>query len=287
MLWSSSTGLALSDRGLQFGDGLFETLLVLPTPGSKPATAWHLDAHLQRLQYGCERLGIHYPEALIQTQIHEALAQVANDCAILKLIVTAQASSQAKSARGYARGYAADQRARPNLHCSLHPASITPFDEVEPAQVRVVQTQLATQPALAGIKHLNRLEQILARQELQPTDFEGLMLNADQGVVECTSSNLYAVIEGKLCTPPLESCGVAGVMRKHLLATLGDRLSVCTVDLDSLRSAQEVFLSNSVYGVRAVGMLVGPDWSASYATAHWCSQIQANLRSDIKALVER
>lgn len=280
MLWSSSTGLAVTDRGLQYGDGLFETLLVIASQeAGRPASVWLLDEHLQRLQRGCASLGIRYPEALIAAQLEIALTRVPQGLAVLKLMVTAQGISQ-----GQSRGYARDPIADANLHCSLHEAASTPLQDAEPVRVRVTKTSLATQPALAGIKHLNRLEQVLARRELQTGDFEGLMLNPEQGVVECTSSNLFAVIDGELWTPPLERCGVAGILRQHLQAQFRDRLQVETISLGQLRNAQEIFVTNSVYGVRAVGELVGPDWQHRYLPGPWYAQVNLLLREQVEAL---
>ncbi len=280
MLWSSSTGLAATDRGLQYGDGLFETLLVVASrEANQPASIWLLDEHLQRLQHGCIKLGIRYPRALIQAQLDIALTHVAQGLAVLKLVVTAQGFSS-----GQSRGYARDKVAEANLHCSLHPALATPLQDAVPVRVRVTKTSLATQPALAGIKHLNRLEQVLARRELEEDDFEGLMLNPDQGVVECTSSNLFAVIDDQLWTPPLERCGVAGVLRQHLWAQFRDALQVEAISLDQLRDAQEVFIANSVYGVRAVGELVGPDWQVQYNQGPWFAQVKSLLRGQVETL---
>lgn len=280
MLWSSSTGLAVTDRGLQFGDGVFETLLVVASDNNTGnAHVWLLDEHLQRLQHGCERLGICYPQQLLQTQLQMATSQVREGFAVLKLVVTAQGPSQ-----GGARGYARDTIAQPNLHCSLHEAKLTPLQDAQPARLRVTKTTLATQPTLAGIKHLNRLEQVLARRELRAGDFEGLMLNSDQGVVECTSSNLFAVIDEQLCTPPLKLCGVAGVLRQHLLAEFGDRLQVQPISLEELRRAQEVFVTNSVYGVRAVGELIGQHWQEQYAQGPWFAQVRFLLQAQVEQL---
>ena len=276
MLWSSSTGLAATDRGLQYGDGLFETVLVVAAKDAQqPAQAWLVDEHLQRLQRGCTTLGINYPKDLLEAQLSIALSRVTTGLAVLKLVVTAQ---------GIARGYAREFNAEANLHCSLHPATLTPLQELEPVRVRVTQTTLATQPALAGIKHLNRLEQVLARAELQADDFEGLMLNPEQGVVECTSSNIFAVIDEQLCTPPLMRCGVAGVLRQHLQEQFRDALQVQAISIEQLRSAQEVFVANSVYGVRAVGELIGPDWQAGYRQGPWFAQVNSLLRGQVEAL---
>lgn len=285
MLWSSSTGLAITDRGLQYGDGLFETMLVVASRRpATPACIWLLAEHLKRLRHGCARLGIDYPDALVETHLTTALthlnsSQLDDGLAVLKLVVTAQGVSG-----GASRGYARDSIAQANLHCSLHSAQLTPLQQAAPVRVRVTGTSLASQPALAGVKHLNRLEQVLARRELQAGDFEGLMLNPEQGVVECTSSNLFAVIDGQLRTPPLEQCGVAGVLRQHLQTQFRDALIVQNISLEQLRGAQEVFIANSVYGVRSVGELVGSDWKTQYDQGPWFAQVKSLLAGQIELL---
>jgi 4-amino-4-deoxychorismate lyase len=123
-------------------------------------------------------------------------------------------------------------------------------------RVRICDLHLAEQPRLAGIKHLNRLEQVLARAEWNdPEIAEGLLLDAVGRVVCATMANVFAVIDGTLVTPALERCGVAGVARAEVLATRPGA-QVCDVRLDELLAASELFLTSSVRGilpVQAVG----------------------------------
>jgi 4-amino-4-deoxychorismate lyase len=119
--------------------------------------------------------------------------------------------------------------------------------------VRMCDMRLGHNPRLAGIKHLNRLEQVLARQEWDDTGImEGLLLDSGNNLVEGTMSNLFLVRDGVLLTPDLQRCGVAGIMRSQLLA-LADQLSinteVCQLGMADLQAAEEVFICNSLIGI--------------------------------------
>jgi 4-amino-4-deoxychorismate lyase len=228
--------LDVMDRGLHFGDGVFETLRV---DAGQPR---FLHRHLQRLSVGCERLGIDAPDRDTLEGEIRALAGQAPD-GVIKLIVT-----RGSGERGYTPmsagtrrlTFAWPSRQRDDAHCRL----------------RLCETRLAHQPLLAGIKHLNRLEQILARRELRDSDVnEGLLMDYDGHLVEGSMSNLFLVKNGALLTPDLSSCGVAGVMRSVVMDTaqeLGLHLTRGAVGLEDLRRADEVFVCNSLMGVRAV-----------------------------------
>jgi 4-amino-4-deoxychorismate lyase len=140
-------------------------------------------------------------------------------------------------------------------------------------RVRFCDTRLAIQPALAGLKHLNRLEQVLARAEWSDIDIaEGLMLDIEGRVVCATAANLFAVIDGQLLTPSLDRCGVAGVARAELLAR-EPRVRVCDLSVEETMRADELFLTSSVRGIVPVTRvgecrlpvgLVTRDWQS-----HW------------------
>lgn len=236
--------IAVADRGLQFGDGLFETLAVLD---GRPCL---LDAHLQRLGRGCERLGLpRPPEALLRREIQELTAGAPR--AVLKLIFTA-----GHGPRGYARA----RRCDPTRILSLTPAPPqTPAHWEQGVAIGYCRLRLGAQPALAGIKHLNRLEQVLARRELGEAP-EGLLLDGQGAVVEGVASNVFAVLGERLLTPLLDRCGVAGVMRARILdlaAQWGWQVAETAVFPEQLHDADEVFLSNSLIGVWPVSSLDG------------------------------
>jgi len=234
------------DRGLAYGDGVFETLRLV---AGRPRM---LDRHLQRLERGCRRLGFAAPaSALLETEI-AAIAAAAPPDGVIKLIVT----------RGDGgRGYRPPSAPQPRRILSAHPApGHDPAWWRDGVALRICTTRLGCNPALAGIKHLNRLEQVLARQEWDdPGVPEGLMLDHDGNLVCGTQANVFVVRDGMLMTPALDACGVEGVMRGFVLtqaAKMGLRVTTGTLKLDLLAQAGELFVTNAVIGiwpVRTVG----------------------------------
>ncbi|RRQ20587.1 aminodeoxychorismate lyase [Thiohalobacter thiocyanaticus] len=233
--------LSVYDRGLQFGDGLFETLAVID------GRIAHWELHRARLAHGCRRLGLPPPS---WPQLEQELRLATTDCAraVLKLIHTC-----GPSLRGYARP-AAPEPQRILLR-SAWPASLQRHSA---AGLRIIwcRHRLATQPALAGIKHLNRLDQVIARAEWQdPAIDEGLLCNQQGNVIEGVASNLFLVRDGALLTPLLDDCGVAGVMREHLMQTAreaGIEVEETRIDRHDVTGAEELFLCNSLMGLRPV-----------------------------------
>lgn len=240
--------LSVKDRGLAYGDGLFETIAV---SGGKPVL---LERHLARLADGCARLQIALDLALVRAELLAFSGELGDGVA--KLIVT-----RGDGLRGYAPP--SPSQSRRILQGSAKP--VYPHEHAERG-VRLFPcvTRLAEQPVLAGLKHLNRLEQVLARAEWQDAEHaEGLMLDTAGRVVEGVYSNLFLATGGVLQTPELSRCGVAGVMRAELLAQAGRRGLACAVrdiSLADLLAADEVFLCNSLYGVWPVRALQGHDW---------------------------
>ena len=239
--------LPVQDRGLQYGDGLFETLAV------QDGRISLLDFHLDRLATGCERLGFAMPPAAsLKVELQAASAA---DRAVLKLILTRGSGG---------RGYRPAEAAVPRRILSRHPWPEYPATwSQDGVRARVCALRLAAQPQLAGIKHLNRLEQVLARAEWGDADGfqEGLMLDQEGRVIEGTMSNVFASPgEGVLLTPDLSRCGVAGVMRRYLLeqaAKAGITVRVEPFPLATLLRAREIFLCNSILGVWPVTELAG------------------------------
>ncbi len=246
-----ATSIALADRGLQYGDGLFETVRV--TGGR----CRHWALHLARLQRGCEALGIQMPDPeLLKTEARRLLASGDFQEVILKLIVT--------RGRG-GRGYAPRNLLPPSRILSVHPLPRYPAQWYrDGVAARFCETRLASQPRLAGIKHLNRLEQVLARQEWDGEYAEGIMLDEAGNVVEGVMSNLFALIDNRLVTPPLDRCGVAGVTRAWLLAhadEVGHEIVVAPLTPEELLAADAVFFTNSVIEVWQVARLEAQTWN--------------------------
>ena len=236
--------IAVSDRGLQYGDGLFETIAV------KDGQCEHWYEHMSRLADGCQRLNIPVPDA--QKILVEAQQLYAGkEKAVLKVIVTRGSGG---------RGYQSPEPIAATRILSIHPwPEYSSINTQLGVQLHLCATQLSRQPALAGIKHLNRLEQVLARNEWHDPDIsEGLMSDTDGNVVEGTMSNYFAVINNELVTPEIVDCGVAGIMRSHIIKqavlheiTVRER----KIKLDELSAADELFVCNSIIGIWPVRKL--------------------------------
>lgn len=243
--------ISVLDRGLQFGDGLFETLAVID------GRIAHWGRHRARLAEGCRRLGLAPPP---WPQLEQELQLAAADCAraVLKLIY-----SCGPSRRGYARPTVPEPERI--LLRSAWPATLLRHSATG---LRIIwcRHRLATQPALAGIKHLNRLDQVIARAEWQdPAIDEGLLCDQRGNVIEGVASNLFLVRDGTLLTPLLDDCGVAGVMREYLMQTAreaGIEVAETRIGRQDVIRADELFLCNSLMGLRPVIRLA----DQSYAT---------------------
>lgn len=248
------------DRGLQFGDGLFETFAVID--GGIPRWA----AHLARLRQGLARLHFdHIRLATIDAEVRALVAGVPGRW-VGKLIVTRGSSF---------RGYRIPEHPQAQRILVLHPWPRRPARNWrEGVAVRLCETRLGNQPLLAGLKHLNRLEQVLARAEWSGDEpAEGLMCDQRGRLIEGTMSNLFLRQGRRVVTAPLLECGVAGVMREWVI----DRLlkhadldlfyeSVLPVDLAGV---DELFLTNSLFGIWPILRVEGgrgAGWTAGACT---------------------
>lgn len=240
-----SAEISVSDRGLQYGDGLFETLAVRR---GRPLL-W--TRHLQRLHAGCRRMSMTAAPAV---RLEEEALRLCRglERGVLKIIVT-----RGGGGRGYTPPRPAGEGTRV---LSTHPWPNYPQRfYTEGVAVRVCHTRLATHHPLAGLKHLNRAEQVMARCEWDDPEIpEGLMLDYDGHVIEGTMSNLFMVYGNELVTPDVSGAGVAGVMRGVILDAaedIGMNPTVRPVAMAELGAAREVFLCSSLMGlwpVRAI-----------------------------------
>ena len=233
------------DRGLHFGDGLFETCV------ARHGRVRFLQLHLERLARGGERLGLPLAEpATLRAELQRLAA--GQERALLKLILTRGPATR----RGYAPG--GDEHPTRILLRYAWPAD-TPAS-IEGVSVRIAALRLGENPALAGIKHLNRLELVLARCEPGAQHaFDSLLFSSSGQLVSGSMSNVFIVQEGRVRTPRLDRAGVAGIMRQVVLSTgreAGFPIEEGALDAHDLASAQEVFLTNVRIGicpVRAIG----------------------------------
>ena len=236
--------LDIRDRGLQYGDGVFETMRI------RASRVRLFEYHLERLALGCRGLGIAEPSSRVLRREIAAAAMRRRE-GVLKLIVT----------RGPGRrGYRATGREHTTRILTLHPLPLG-LDRGggTPARLRLCATRLGLNPQLAGLKTLNRLESVVARAEWNDARiWEGLLQDLDENIVCGTMSNLFLRCGSNLMTPLLDRCGVAGVMRRWILETAGDlhlRATERRVGWQQLRDAEEVFMSNALIGVRSVAVI--------------------------------
>jgi 4-amino-4-deoxychorismate lyase len=244
------------ERALHYGDGLFETIACI---GHRPR---FLERHLRRLASGCARLGFEPPDVAALRRELEELAAPA-DRAVLKLLV----SRGVAAARGY--GVTGLEKAtRVTFRYGWLPDD--PLLARDGVRVRVAALRLGENPHLAGLKHCNRLEQVLARREVSAAGLaEALLFSSSGALVSGTMSNVFLVLEGTLCTPRLDRCGVAGIMREvvcELAGAAGIALEERALGAGDLEKAGEVFLSNALIGIRPVREIDGRTLAAGPLT---------------------
>lgn len=245
------------DRGLQYGDGVFRTLRV---EAGQPR--W-LDAQLAKLSADAAALGIAAPAASVWRDDLERLSsRLARG--VLRLSLTRGAG---------ARGYRPPATATPTRIMMYDPTP--PLSDRWPAcglHLRLCDLRLSEQPRLAGIKHLNRLENVMARSEWDDPDLhEGVLRDAHDRVISGVMSNLFFWRRARLCTPRLNRCGVAGVTRDRLMqraVEAGIVVEENDFGLDEVLTADEVMLSNSVFGLRRVFRLGHQEWPQPVVSVH-------------------
>jgi 4-amino-4-deoxychorismate lyase len=255
----NQTHIEISDRGLQYGDGLFETLTV---NNGKPV---FLTQHLNRLTNGCQRLQLPEPDTNL---LHAEIQQLCQNTkqGVLKIIIT-----RGSGGRGY--------RQPDTIHCtrvlSLHPFPNYPDSYAQQGiTARICSTRLGLNPTLAGMKHLNRLEQVLARAEWHDDSVqEGIMLDINERVIEGTMSNLFYCKNRQFYTADLTQSGVAGIIRGMII----NHESVIEHHFtqEELFDADELFVCNSVIGLWAIKQLANRSFAVGSKTKHlqhWLTQ---------------
>lgn len=228
-----------------YGDGLFETIAVV----DNHPFCW--DQHLSRLLAGCRKLGIPFDDPELLTSEMVALCKGIGR-AVLKIIITSGTGS---------RGYRRPTVIEPTRLLATHPWPDYPDGYWKRGtKIHLCSTRFGHNEQLSGIKHLNRLEQVLARTEWSDTDIiEGIMLDCDDHVISGTMSNLFIIRGNKLLTPELKYCGIAGIVRQFILAhciNFGCESVVSRLSLDDIYTADELFFCNSIMGVLPANQLL-------------------------------
>ena len=232
--------ISIFNRNMQFGDGLFETCVV----ENKKILFWV--NHFARLNRGCEQLKISkVDESVWLSDVKKALSLCSHDHCVVKLIL-----SRGESLRGY--GYKVDIKpVRAVIVSELQKTTLNNSFCLE-----YCQSGYDSNPKLAGIKHCNRLEEVLARAGLKSD--EGIMLDENHNVISVTQGNIYAILGNKLITPKLDKCGVEGTRRAVILDLtkhLGINVKVEVLPVEKLGQADEVFISNSIIGIQSISQI--------------------------------
>lgn len=254
------------DRGLAYGDGLFETIAV------NKGIPHLLDAHFARLEIGLKRLK--FPgNTLERVQSDVGKIEFQGNQAF-KIIVT----------RGKGqRGYSLPEPCEPTRILTLTPATDFSQQAREGICVRLCRYQLGLNPVTSQIKHLNRLEQVIARAEWDDPDIkEGILCDINGNLIEGTMSNLFWVKNKKIFTPDIKHSGVKGVMRDHLigiLISLGFDVEEGHYSQDALLDADEVFMTNSLIGVWPVKLID----DLSYPIGTISKMLQDSLSKEIRS----
>jgi len=246
--------LPLPDRGLNFGDGLFETLLF-----TQQGLVYQ-DLHLSRLQAGITALGM--PDCL--DYVRQQLALVSSHLCEEQYTHCAVRATVTRG--GGPRGYAPVSGCSARIIISASVMDSHYPVEQAPAALGVAKTPWSYQPQLVGIKHLNRLDQVLAaRERLDAGVDEMIMLDDRSSVVSTISGNLFLVEKGALVTPRLDRCGINGTRRRLILDRWCKKIGVeareAQVSVEQLENASELFYCNALTGVRPVGRLGSKEWT--------------------------
>jgi len=248
---SFSAPISPLDRGFAYGDGVFRTIKII---NGLPE---HWPMHYQTLFADCSAIGIVCPSADTFISDFKKIFDIDEFSAVVKIIVT-----RGEGERGY------NPPAVTTPMRVMIKSSMPDYPEVnfsEGVVLHLCDTRITHQPKLAGIKHLNRLDNVLARMEWNdPKVAEGVMLDMEGNVIECTAANIVARYGDTLITPKLDQCGVAGITRKQILAH-AKRLELNTaierMNLKDLHSADEVVICNSLFGAWQVRKLAGQQWA--------------------------
>lgn len=245
-----STFVPASDRGLHFGDGVFETLAVV-----QGQPRWWQD-HMDRLAEGCHRLGLAMPaQAVLLREVQTACAGRVR--CIARIVITRGPGTLAHCPED------GDWETR-IVSAHSWPLGLEEASE-RGVKARICDVRLSVQSGLGGIRHLNRLEQVLAAVECRRKGVEeGLLLDGNDHLISAITANIFLVSGGNLLTPRMDRSGTRGVLRKRVLQAFKRRCELRRITLDMLPEASEAFLCSAIRGivpVRAIDHMefpVGP-----------------------------
>lgn len=261
--------ISVHDRGLTYGQTLFETVAI---QAGEPLL---LEQHLQRLSHGCQRLSIPLNQSILKGEINQACATAYKKTKAARIVMRLTISMGEGG-----RGYRNPRKPKPLRILAFSNYPDTPESNWEDGiTLGMVSIRLAHQPDLAGLKHGNRLEQIIARSQWEDGWQEAILLDQNESIIEATQSNIFIVKNNVLKTPDLTKCGVAGVMRDYILqnaARVELVPQVMTLTVPDVELADAVFVCNSLAGLWPVKRFYGRE----YENFKLSEKLQKLLRED-------
>jgi 4-amino-4-deoxychorismate lyase len=265
--------LPVMDRGIQYGDGLFETVAY------KDGALQFWDEHIFRMKCGAEKLGIAFPgDEKYYQDIKNLLDQAPDENCVIKLLLT----------RGSAtRGYRQAAISKPTRAALANPWPDYQEDIItnQGIKIHVCKHPISTNPVLAGIKHLNRLDNVLARNEWGDEFHEGLMSDTHGNVIEGTMSNVFFIKNGILLTPDLERCGVNGIIRNQILSIARENnieTHIRNINNDEIDSMDEIFITNSIIAIWPVKSVNDNQYSIGNMTRNFETELKQRMRINAK-----
>lgn len=257
------------DRGFQYGDGLFETIVY------EEGRLQFWDEHISRMQKGADQLGIAFPGDENYLQDIKKTTTINPDTkSVIKLLLT-----RGQGRRGYPPPRSAHStRAVIRSDHPVYPPELA----INGINVCLCKHPVSSNPVLAGIKHLNRLDNVLASSEWGDEFHEGFMFDINGYLIEGTMSNIFCIKNETLLTPGLDHCGVNGIIRDQILSIAKQKEIACqikNITIDELFLMDEVFITNSIIGlwpVRCVG-------ETRYPTDNITRAFESELRQRVKA----
>ena len=264
--------VSVADRGLHYGDGVFETIACV---GKHPL---FIQQHMDRMENGARKLNIHFPDRQLFLDDINCLLRDSKSNSVIKLILTRGCGK---------RGYRYEPTQIPTRICMLSawPDYVAHWRE-HGITARFCQTQLSTNSQLAGIKSLNRLDSVLASSELGQAFNEGFLSDIDGNVIEGTMSNIFIVLNDALVTPDLSRCGVNGIMRELIIDIAHNsniEVETRNISRNELLESREIFISNSVIGACVVKQLEQQSYNIDTMTRTINKILDKRIEVDAKA----
>jgi 4-amino-4-deoxychorismate lyase len=265
--------LPIMDRGLQYGDGLFETI------ACKDGALQFWDEHIIRIKSGAEKLGIVFPgEDKYFQDIKNLLDQYPDENCVIKLLLTRGPSD---------RGYRQAKTPKPTRAALVNPWPDYQEDVItkQGIKVHVCKHPVSTNPVLAGIKHLNRLDNVLARNEWGDDFHEGFMSDAHGNIIEGTMSNVFFIKNGTLLTPDLGQCGVNGIIRNQILSIAKENdfeTHIRNINIDDIDAMDEIFVTNSIIGIWPVKSVNDSQYSIGNMTRNFETELKQRMKINAK-----